>query len=122
MSILVTDWRSRVTPLDARVQGDRKPVPWLYGSNAPVYIDARPLLAPGESVVNLTSSFRRLPAVGEGDYADATPLLEGSPTQSLGIVKQVLQNLERGRVYRWEILFGPADNRRGQSLLVECVE
>lgn len=123
MAVFKTNWQDRLSPFDALVGGKVQPVPWLFGSNAPVFIDLTALLASGESPTFLASTLRRLPVLNETDYTDFSVTgLEGIPVASGNIVSQLLKDLARGYVYRWELLFGPADNRRGASLLVECVE
>jgi hypothetical protein len=122
MTIVVTNWQMRVTRLDASVDGKQQPIPWLYGSNASVSIDLAPALEHGEEVENPVVSLRRLPASNETDYTTFASGLEGSPVVTDTFVSQVLQNLERGCVYRLEVLFGATNNRRGVSQLIECVE
>ena len=46
-------------------------------------------------------------------------LLESTPD---AIVLVNLRNLERGRYYRLELLYGTAPNRRGSGLLIHCEE
>lgn len=124
MTIFVTDWRGRMSPLDilVNVDGEDQPVPFLYGTTTPVYIDMAALLLSGESITNVVVTVRRLPATGETDYTDAANTLVGAPDVNGTVVAQRLQNLERGRVYRVEMLLGAADNRRGASILVQCTE
>ena len=122
MSIPTVNWRARINPTDADVDGSPQPVPWLYGSNAAVGLDLSNALNEGEAITTPVSSLRRLPANGESDYTDEPSKLLGAPVVAGTFVTQRLQNLERGHVYRWEVLFGAADNRRGRGLLVRCGE
>jgi hypothetical protein len=121
MAIISTNWQSQVTDLDAYVQGEQKPIPWLYGSNAPVSIDLAPALDEGEAIVDPTAQLFILHASGETDYVEYALGLEGTIGIAGTIVSQVLQDLERGRVYRLEVLFGAVNNRRGRSEMIKCV-
>lgn len=126
MTLIVTNWQMYVTPLDAYVvdplDGQRKqmPIPWGFGSNAPISIDLTPALEDGEVVTNPTVTLLRLPSSTETDYATYALGLDGGPTVTGAIVSQVLQDLARGYVYRMEVLFGATDNQRKASQLVAC--
>lgn len=122
MAIVVTNWKMYVHPLDAYVDGEQKPIPWLKGSNAPVSIDLGPALEEGEAVIGPTVTLSRLPASHETDYSDYAAGLEGSPVITDTFVSHVLQNLEVGYVYRMNVVFGATDNQRGRSQLVACYE
>jgi hypothetical protein len=122
MPIPIVNWRARINPTDADVDGEPQPVPWLFGSNAAVGLDLSNALNAGEVITSPVSTLRRLPAFGETDYTDDPGKLLGGPVVTGTFVTQRLQNLERGYVYRWEVLFGASDNRRGRSLLVRCGE
>jgi hypothetical protein len=120
MTIITTNWQSKVTPLDAYVQGEQKPIPWLFGSNAPVSIDFTNTLEEGEVIVSPIATLLRMPASGETDYTEFPEGLEGGPVISGVFVSHILQDLERGYVYRLEVLIGADNNRRGASELVQC--
>jgi hypothetical protein len=124
MAIRVTDWRGRLTPLDilVNVDGEERPVPFLYGTTTPIFVDVIDQLAPAEVPTEVTVACRRLPSKGESEYTDATSAILGSPTVDGSVISQRLQNLERGAVYRVEFVFGPTGNKRGASMLVECAE
>jgi hypothetical protein len=124
MAIKDTDWRERLTPLDilVNIDGEEQPVPWLYGTTSPVFVDVSEQLDTDELVTNLVVTLRRLPTAGEADYSTADDKIAGAADIAGSMISQRLQNLERGRVYRMELLFGPSDNRRGASILVQCTE
>jgi hypothetical protein len=122
MPIALTNWRDRVTPLDALVDGEQQPLAWLPGSTAPVPLDVSDLLAEDETITNVTMALRKLPAFGESDYTDTPTSLAGGPIIADTVIQQRLQNLERGRIYRLEALFGAVDMKRGKSTLVRCTE
>jgi hypothetical protein len=124
MAIRVTDWRGRLTPLDilVNVDGEERPVPFLYGTTTPIFVDVADQLDVAEVPVDIVATCRRLPAKGESEYTDATDKIFGAPTLDGTIISQRLQGLERGAVYRVEFVFGPTGNRRGASMLVECTE
>jgi hypothetical protein len=121
----IAHFRPFITPLDAEVDGVQQPVPWLYGSDAPVRLDLSNRLNSGEAVTNPVVAIRRLPTGVETAYTNEPTVgawLDGAVSISGTIVVQGLHNLERDRIYRLEVLFGAANNRRGASLLVHCVE
>jgi hypothetical protein len=115
-------YRNFLTALDAEVDGQQQPVPWMYGSDAPVRLDLASRLDEGESVTNPVCTLRELPVGSGTTYTDVAAKLDGSPSVSGTVVVQGLHNLDRDRIYRLEVLFGAANNRRGASLLVHCVE
>jgi hypothetical protein len=119
---MTTDWRSHVSPLDAKVDGFLQPSPWSQGQTAPVSLDVTAYLGQGESVTNPTSILRKLPDTTEQDYTAVDELLDGAPSVVGKIIHQPLQGLVRGEVYRWEAQFGAVDNRRSRSLMVIAVE
>lgn len=119
---MTTDWRAHVSPLDCTVNGFVQPVPRRLGDTAPVSMDVASWLAEGESVTDPESTLRKLPAVGETDYTDVDILLDGSPSVADTIISQGFANLDRGAVYRWDVTFGSAINRRGPSVMIESVE
>jgi hypothetical protein len=126
MTVLVTDWKGRMNPLDVLVtiDGEEIPVPVMYGTTTPVFVDMEALLDEGETITQseVAVVVRRLPAKGESDYADAANTISGPPVVQGSVISQKLQSLERGRVYRMEVIFGPAGNRRGAPILVQCPE
>lgn len=122
MTLIVTNWQLYVHKFDAFVDGEQEPISWLFGSNAPVSIDLGPALEEGEVVTNPIVTLRHLPAIGETDYVDVSDdCLEGAPVITGTWVSHILQDLERGRVYRMEVIFGATNNQRGRSQLVECL-
>lgn len=118
----ISHFRPFLTQLDADVDGIQQPVPWLFGSDAPVRLDLANVLDTGETVTNPVCTLRQLPTGADTTYTDAAAKLDGSPTVSGTVVVQGLTDLVRDRIYRLEVLFGAANNRRGASLLVHCVE
>lgn len=120
--IPATDWRSRVSGLDARdARGEVYVWPWLFGSDDQVAIDIGDQLEDGEEPTDVAVSLRRLYAQGEQEDADADAKKVGDVGVSGSMVFQRLQDLERGRYYRLEVLHGAAGNRRGASLLIRCM-
>jgi len=126
MTIIVTNWQLYVHELDAYVPDEngklaKRPIPWLYGSNAPVSIDLALALEENESITNPIVTLEYLPAIGETDYVDVSgSCLEGVPVVTGTFVSHLLKDLVRGRVYRMKVLFGATDNQRGRSQLVRC--
>jgi hypothetical protein len=56
------------------------------------------------------------------DVDKTSTMVVGSPTLDGAIVLVRLKDLERGRYYRLELLYGTAPNRRGSGLLIHCEE
>lgn len=117
---MITNWQSHVIPLDALVEGKQQPISVLFGANVPISIDLTADLDEGEVITNPVVTLWQLPAIDETDYVEYPDGLEGTPVVTGAIVSQVIQDLERGRVYRMELLFGDDNLRRGPSQLIAC--
>lgn len=122
--VLATDWRARVTDLDARdASGNVLLWSWLFGSDDRVAIDVGAQLDTGETLVVSQVTLYQLAAFGESADVDKTAsMVSGAATTSGSVILQRLTGLERGRYYRLEVLHGTAGNLRGASLLIHCPE
>lgn len=115
------NWRSRLTPLDALDEnGVAAPYPWLFGSDDEVALDLGPQLAPSEAITNPAVKLFKLGTTAATDLDQTTAKLVGSPRSVATTFLQRLTGLERGAVYRMEIIHGAAGSRRGASLLIAC--
>lgn len=124
MSVIPTDWRARVTPLDL-VDDRGQPLvwSWMAGSDDQVVADLSARLDDGEGLADVTATLWQLKGYGESADVDKTgTMVVGSPEVSEAMVLVRLKDLERGRYYRLELLYGAAGNRRGSGLLIHCEE
>jgi hypothetical protein len=111
-----------VTPLDL-VDNRRQPLlwSWMASSDDLVVADLAARLDEGESLENVTVTLWQLRGYGESADADKTgTMVVGSPQVSDATALVRLKDLERGRYYRLELLYGAAGNRRGSGLLIHC--
>ena len=100
--------------------------PWAAGMDDAVAIDLgrspAGQLAEGEAVANPACALRVLGERAAQDEDAPAGLLVGSPVVGGTVVTQRLAGLERGRLYRLQILHGPLGNRRAAGLLIEVGE
>lgn len=124
MTVVPTDWRARVTPLDlVDERGQPLVWSWMAGSDDQVVADLSARLDEGETLGSVTATLWQLRGFGESADVDKTStMVVGSPTLDGAIVLVRLKDLERGRYYRLELLYGTAPNRRGSGLLIHCEE
>lgn len=115
MAILTTAWRNFIDGNTGLVNGE--PWPWQYGSDETVPLDLSDVLDEAESITNPVATLRKIPAFGESDYLDASPGLGTVTTSGSGVLVG-LQNLERGRFYKLDVLIGPSGNRRGGNTII----
>jgi len=95
----------------------------MAGSDDKVVVDLSARLDTGEALTNVVCQLWQLRAFGETVDVDKTAtMLSGAVEVSGSTVLQRVINLERGRYYRLEILYGAAGNRRGSGLLIHCEE
>ncbi len=124
MAIPPTDWKSRVTDLNL-VGPDGRPlvVDMLFGSDDTVAADMTDRLDAGESLTSVAATFWKLRALGETVDVDVSGAsLVGAPQVVGAAATQRISGLERGRVYKLEVLYGVAGNRRGNTLFVRVPE
>ncbi|MBA3580735.1 MAG: hypothetical protein H0W42_12220 [Gemmatimonadaceae bacterium] len=75
----------------------------------------------GEAIENAEVHLWRLYAMGETDDIAVDANLDGAPQVIDTRVVQRINDLERGRCYRMEILYGAAGNRRGNVLFIRVL-
>lgn len=124
MAVMPTDWHARAQEMGdllILVDGQRKPWPFLRGSDAPVEIDMADHLAVGESLTNPVLKLWRMYALGETADADVTATaIPDAPVISGATIQQRVKTLDAGRYYLLEVLHGAAGNRRGPGMIIRC--
>jgi hypothetical protein len=117
MSIPTTDWRPIST--DARAaNGTVFSKAWNAGDDDEIEVDLAAELADGETLIlaDIDVELWLLAAYGEADNVEVPASVVGAPTISGTVVKQRINSLSRGRVYRLFIYFGAAGNHRSVTL------
>lgn len=111
-----TDWRSFVDGTTGLAAG--QPIPWQYGSNDAVAVDLSARMDVDEFLTDVTATLRMIPNIVETDYTDANDGIVDIATSG-GIVLVQMADLDAGRYYKLDVLFGPVGNRRGGNTIVQ---
>ena len=117
-----TRWIDHLSPLDAEVSGRQQPIRVGPNFDGEIGIDLSADVVAGGELTDPSAALRRLPTDLETDYEDVDDLLGGSPTVTDNIVAQRVSGMARDRVYRLEVSFGPAGNRRDGAVLIATPE
>jgi hypothetical protein len=114
-----TDWSRE--PTDAS-NGTDFVWPWVAGMDDEVAIDLAEQLDAGEAVTDPVVTLARLKSTTEGADADVTAAsVVGSPTVSGSVVRQRIDDLAAGRVYRGTLMHGAAGNRRAATFVIDVI-
>ncbi len=93
------------------------------GFDAEVSVDLTAPVAQGAVVSNLAAECWRFPDLTEAAISDAmiaaNDKLNGAPAATGSVVRQRMTALDKGRVYRVEIAYGPAGNKRETGIIID---
>jgi hypothetical protein len=97
---------------------DGGPWPWQYGSDEVIPVDVIDVLEEDEVVTNPTATLRRIPTIVESEPLAFDEGIVAAVASGPSVMVR-LNNLERGRFYKLDVLIGTPGNRRGGNTIVQ---